>query len=89
MKRTLNTYKVFWSPEGRCIATVQARTAHAARRKAPQPYRRYLGEICVELVPMTNRSVIEAAGDACTTIAGARFMWHAHRYLELQGRLDD
>lgn len=85
---TLNTYKVFWSPEGRCIATVTARSTREAKRKAPQPYRRYLGELYVELVPMTNRVLIETAGDACTTIAGARFMWHAHRYLELQGRLD-
>ena len=39
------TWKIYWSPEGRCIATVEAATAKAAIRKAPQPYRRYLGEL--------------------------------------------
>lgn len=39
------TWKLYWSPEGRCIATVQATTMRAAIRKAPKPYRRYLGEI--------------------------------------------
>jgi len=39
------TWKLFWAPEGKFIATVQARTERAARRKAPMPYRKYLGEI--------------------------------------------
>jgi hypothetical protein len=43
-------WKVYWSPEGRCIATVEAKTARAAKRKAPMPYRKYLGEIYVELL---------------------------------------
>jgi len=46
----MSTWKVFWSPEGRQIATVVARTAKAAKRKAPLPYRKYQGEIYVELV---------------------------------------
>ena len=41
----MRTWIVYWSPEGRPIATVQARTARAAIRKAPYPYRRYLGEM--------------------------------------------
>jgi hypothetical protein len=41
----MKTYSVYWSPEGRCIAVVQARTARAAIRKAPMPYRKYLGEL--------------------------------------------
>jgi hypothetical protein len=41
----MTTYDLFWSPEGKRIATVQARNARAAKRKAPMPYRRYLGEI--------------------------------------------
>ena len=41
----MKTYDLFWSPEGRKIATVTARTMRAAIRKAPMPYRRYLGEI--------------------------------------------
>ena len=41
----MKTYNLFWAPEGRQIATVQARTPSAAIRKAPMPYRHYLGEI--------------------------------------------
>ncbi len=41
----MKTWTLFWSPEGRAIATVQAKTARAAIRKAPLPYRKYLGEI--------------------------------------------
>jgi hypothetical protein len=41
----MNTYTIYWSPEGRPIATVQAKTPRAAIRKAPYPYRRYLGEM--------------------------------------------
>lgn len=41
----LKSWDVYWSPEGRKIATVEARTARAAIRKAPYPYRRYLGEL--------------------------------------------
>lgn len=47
---TMKTWNVYWSPEGRVIATVQARTARAAIRKAPYPYRRYLGELYAEEV---------------------------------------
>jgi len=38
-------WKVYWSPEGRVIAEVEARTARKAIRKAPMPYREYLGEM--------------------------------------------
>ncbi len=41
----VKTWQVFWSPEGRCISIVSARTARAAIRKAPMPYRKYLGEL--------------------------------------------
>lgn len=41
----MKTYELFWSPEGRRIATVQAKDAKAAIRKAPLPYRKYPGEI--------------------------------------------
>jgi hypothetical protein len=41
----LKTWRLYWSPEGRQIATVTARTYEAACRKAPKPYRKYLGEI--------------------------------------------
>ncbi len=51
----MNTYKLFWSPTGQCIGKVQARTARAAIRKAPMPYRRYLGEIYAEIVERGDR----------------------------------
>ena len=41
----MKRWNVFWAPEGRIIATVEARTERAAIRKAPRPYRRYLGEL--------------------------------------------
>lgn len=46
----MNTYKLIWSPDGRVIATVKANSKHAAKRKAPKPYRKFLGEIYVVLV---------------------------------------
>lgn len=46
----LPAWRVYWAPEGRCIATVAARDAKAAIRKAPYPYRKYLGELYAEQV---------------------------------------
>lgn len=43
-------WQLYWVPEGRPIARVCARDESAARRKAPQPYRKYLGEIGVDRV---------------------------------------
>lgn len=41
-----NLWSLYWSPEGRKIAVnISAPTARAAIRKAPQPYKKYLGEI--------------------------------------------
>lgn len=45
----MTVYHLFWSPEGKYIATVEARTMRAAIRKAPMPYRRFLGEIYAEM----------------------------------------
>jgi hypothetical protein len=45
-----HTFELTWSPEGRVITLVQAKTIKAARRKAPQPFRKYLGEISVREV---------------------------------------
>lgn len=47
-KPEMKTWRLVWSPEGREIARVQALTARAAIRKAPKPYRKYLGEIYAE-----------------------------------------
>jgi hypothetical protein len=43
------TFKLFWSPEGKCIATVKAHTMRQAIAKAPKPYSKYLGEIYAEV----------------------------------------
>ena len=45
MSKPLNTYDLYWSPEGKKIDTVKATSTRAAIRKAPKPYRKYLGEI--------------------------------------------
>jgi hypothetical protein len=48
----MKTWEVYWSPEGRCIAVVQARTARSAIRKA---YRKFLGELyAIEQKPMSE-----------------------------------
>ena len=44
----MKTYNVYWAPEGRCIATVEAKDVRTAIRKAPMPYRKYLGEMYAE-----------------------------------------
>jgi hypothetical protein len=40
-------YALIWMPEGRLIVHVDAPNERAARRQAPRPYARYLGEIAV------------------------------------------
>ncbi len=44
----MKVYDLFWSPTGARIATITAKDARAACRKAPRPYRKYLGEIYAE-----------------------------------------
>lgn len=52
-------WQLIWAPEGKVIATgVEAKTAQQAKRKAPQPYRRYLGEIYAE-VEATGKTLPE------------------------------
>lgn len=46
--KQLKTWRLIWGPEGRTIATVTASTYRQAIRKAPAPYRRFLGEIRAE-----------------------------------------
>lgn len=41
----MKLWNVYWIPEGRVIAQVKATTMRAAIRKAPMPYRKYLGEM--------------------------------------------
>lgn len=44
----LTSFRLTWSPEGKYIGTVKAKDPKSARRNAPLPYRKYLGEIAVE-----------------------------------------
>jgi hypothetical protein len=48
------TFKLFWSPQGKEIAVVQAPDASAAKRKAPKPYRAFLGEIYADELLVTK-----------------------------------
>ena len=57
-------YKLVWGPEGKPIAEVDAPNARAAVRKAPMPYRKYLGEIYAELLnPNAYVAVITLESD--------------------------
>lgn len=38
-------FKLYWAPTGETIAIVYAVSMRSAIRKAPAPYRKYLGEI--------------------------------------------
>ena len=49
-KLPLRKWNVYWAPEGRVIATVEAKSARQAIRKAPKPYRKYLGEMYAEVI---------------------------------------
>ena len=44
----MEMYDLIWAPSYTIIATVSAKTPRAARRKAPYPYHKYLGEIIAE-----------------------------------------
>lgn len=62
MTKSLPLWQLYWAPEGRPLCQVRARDKRAARRMAPQPYRKYLGEIGVELiVDNTMHAVINGA----------------------------
>lgn len=68
----MNTYRLIWSPEGKTIGVVDAKDVKSARRKAPKPYRKYLGEIAVEMIAPIVVNVVHGiyrivwrAGDSC------------------------
>ena len=48
VKPPLKTYLLRWAPTAEKIAVVRAGSRREAIRKAPQPYRQYLGEIYAE-----------------------------------------
>jgi hypothetical protein len=43
-------WNLYWAPSYQFIGVVYARDASEAKRKAPSPYRNYLGEIRAEEV---------------------------------------
>lgn len=51
MPNTKSLWDVYWAPEGRIIATVWALDAYDAKRQAPKPYNKYLGEVYAERHP--------------------------------------
>lgn len=53
----MKEYILTWAPDMAIIARVQARTARSAKRKAPYPYRRFLGEIIAEDVPTFEKRI--------------------------------
>ena len=53
-KLPMKTWDIFWSPEGRVIATVAAVDAKSAKKKTPLPYRKYMGEVYVEETTRKN-----------------------------------
>lgn len=56
----MNTYELYWSPEGRKIATVSAKNIRAAVRLAPQPYRKFLGEIYTKEIATSGTALADA-----------------------------
>lgn len=47
----MKLWRLWWMPEGNPIALVRATERSKAVRKAPAPYREFLGEILAEEVP--------------------------------------
>jgi len=43
-------WQLYWAPEGRPIAIVEAKTMRQAIHKAPMPYKKYLGEVYAERI---------------------------------------
>jgi hypothetical protein len=60
----MKAYRLFWSPTARDLGVFKARTARAAVRKAPLPYRRFLGEIYAVEVAHTH-STTQAPAQTC------------------------
>lgn len=54
------TFDIYWSPEGRKIATVTANDVKAAKRKCPKPWGKYQGELyALEVKPNEAANVPE------------------------------
>lgn len=60
---TLETYYLYWAPEGRCIAKVRAASREAAIRKTPKPYSKYKGEVYAQTETERQRILEGFAND--------------------------
>src|ERR1041385_217642 len=43
----METWNIYWAPEGRKIATIEAKDAAAAKKQTPLPFRKFKGEVYV------------------------------------------
>lgn len=83
-------YKLFWSPEGRPIATVLADTPSEAVGKAPLPYRKYLGEIYAEEIiePETIEEVMTTLDESVPqSVARVAALVEKYRHVAMNHRL--
>lgn len=51
-------FDIYWSPEGRKIATVEAKSEKDALKQAPLPYKKYRGELYAVATPNAFMAVI-------------------------------
>lgn len=65
----MTQFRIYWAPEGKTLAIVEAPDASAARRMAPMPYRKYLGE--VGAVQVGYRGAIWAR-EGCLLLGGVK-----------------
>lgn len=76
----MNKYDLIWCPSYSGISTVFAKNFRSAKRKAPYPYRKYLGEIIVELVFRIERlrgyTMIMNVSDKSKTLDLVRRMFY-------------
>jgi hypothetical protein len=54
---SMKTYRLYWSPEGKHITNVRAKNEMEAIRKAPKPYKEYLGEIYAEEIKVKRTNI--------------------------------
>ena len=53
----MQTYILFWSPEGRPIGYCEADNAKSALKRTPKPYRRYMGEVYAQTLEEYERTI--------------------------------
>jgi len=54
----MQKWLIFWSPEGRPIKEVEAKSGDDALRKTPMPYRKFMGEVYAQ----TTKKYIQEHG---------------------------